>query len=201
MDFTVEQLRAIAQQVCRGKATAEQESFIVAFYQKVFKQSFSRCKCQLCDAIFLIIKNIDKMSNYRLKKGIVLRQHGKPYRLTHKNLTDELAKMHLAARPGDVKFFDVVPTKQATIPFQEKKQEPVKEPIPENVDTGAHVIDEQDDIAQVQDNTLNDVIDQANKLKDLKQIIAENDIFIELRADLDTFKNFKGLKAKMLKLL
>lgn len=110
MRFDGEELKAIAKDVCKGKATAEHKRFIVAFYRKVFKRSFSRCKCQLCDAIFLILQNLDKMdTKFKLKKGIVLRQHGRPYRLTHRNITDQLAIEHLKAKPQDAKFFDYIP--------------------------------------------------------------------------------------------
>lgn len=110
MQFDKQHLRAIASEVCKGKATAEQKRFVVAFYRKVFKKPFTNCNCQLCDAIFLILNNINRMeTKFKLKKGIVLRQHGKVYKLTHLNLTDELAIKHLKANPGDMKYFDYIP--------------------------------------------------------------------------------------------
>lgn len=104
-------LRAIAQLVCRGEATVEHERFIVASYAKVFRKPFARCKCQLCDAIFQIIKKLKQMEEckFKLKKGIVLVDFGSPIRITHQNLTNENAITHLKRRPQDAKFFDYIP--------------------------------------------------------------------------------------------
>lgn len=119
-------LRAIAHDVCTGKATAEQQKYVVAFYEKVFRHRFDMCHCALCDAVVLILRNIKKMeAKYRLKKGIVLRRHGLSYRLTHTNITDQLAEEHLKARPGDAKFFDLLPVKKVVEPIIEA--EPVTE--------------------------------------------------------------------------
>ncbi len=135
MQFDREHLRAVASEVCRGKATVEQKRFVVAFYRKVFKKPFTSCNCQLCDAIFLILKNINRMeAKFKLKKGIVLRQHGKVYRITHQNLTDELAVKHLKNNPQDAKYFDYIPPEALKVikgeqPSKEKPEEkPEAEP-------------------------------------------------------------------------
>lgn len=139
--FTEQRLREIAKDVCKGKATAEQDAYVVAFYTHIFKKPFSQCKCQLCDALFLILQNLNRMNTkYRLKKGIVLRLPGKAYRLTHNTITDELAEKHLTAQPEDVKFFDLVAEK-----FRPKKAAPV---LPESVKEEVIEIKPEDDKAE-----------------------------------------------------
>ena len=142
--YTEKKLRDIASDVCKGKATAEQQAYVVAFYTHIFKRPFSSCKCQLCDAIFLILQNLNRMNTkYRLKKGIVLRLPGKAYRLTHNTITDELAEKHLSVQPEDVKFFDLVPDK-----YMPKKPEPVKQVAEEVVEIKPEDLPN-DDLAEV----------------------------------------------------
>ena len=109
-----QKLRNIAGLVCRGEATKEQEAFIVASYAKVFGVNFSRCRCQLCDAVFLILNNLNRMERqYKLKKGIVLRLGAK--RITHINITDDLAIELLKQQPLDIKYFDQFPKQEIKV--------------------------------------------------------------------------------------
>ena len=107
-------LREIAGLVCRGEATKEHETFIVASYAKVFGSTFSKCRCQLCDAIFLILKNLNRMERqYKLKKGIVLRLGAK--RITHINITDDMAIEYLLINPTHTKYFDQFPKQEIKV--------------------------------------------------------------------------------------
>jgi hypothetical protein len=123
-------LREIAGEVCRGEATSEHEAFIVASYKKAFGKNFAKCKCQLCDAIFLILKKLENMGEFTLKKGIVLTRAGKVYRLTHKTINDKLAREHLKAVPRDIKYFDKVPLEFRQELFPPPVKVEVQKPIP-----------------------------------------------------------------------
>ena len=134
-------LRAIAHDVCTGKATAEQQRYVVAFYEKVFRHKFNMCHCALCDAVLLILRNIKKMeAKYILKKGIVLRRHGFSYRLTHSNITDQLAEEHLKAKPGDAKYFDAIPKKAVVEPVVKEVVETADESVEPVVEQAEKVI-------------------------------------------------------------
>jgi hypothetical protein len=107
----IEQLKELIKQVCKGEATVEQEKFIVASYQKIYGKPFSNCRCQLCDAIFQMLKTIETMNSqtFKLKKGIALNRFGQPEIYTAETITDEAAIAHLRERPQDVHLFDVIP--------------------------------------------------------------------------------------------
>jgi hypothetical protein len=63
-------LTTIGEKVCKGIATQEEENYIKDMYRKVLGVAFSACKCQLCDAYFLILKRQRTMSRFKIKKGI-----------------------------------------------------------------------------------------------------------------------------------
>ncbi len=173
-------LRRMAAEVCKKGATKDQEEVIVALYRKVFRQPFSSCKCQLCDAIFLILNNLEKMENrFQLKKGIALTQFGKAYRLTYMTITDKLAMEHLRARPQDAKFFDRIPGEylQGKIELKAKEQ-------PET---------DYSDLVYL--------VETAEKLSELKMIASRYDIFESYMEEFSKNKNFRSLKAKMLNVL
>lgn len=103
-------LKQIASDICSGKATAEEEGYVRYMYQKAFGVAFSSCKCQLCDAIFKIIKKLENMSIFRLKKGVCLRiKYGDPRVFTASSITDELAIEHLKNNPSEAKFYEFIP--------------------------------------------------------------------------------------------
>ncbi len=104
-------LREIASLVSKGKATKEQEEFIVGSFQKVFGKRYNLCNCQLIDAIFMILKKLKNMNEckFKLKRGVVLTSFGKPYKYTYDNLTNEGAIAHLTEHPEDAKLFDYIP--------------------------------------------------------------------------------------------
>jgi hypothetical protein len=136
----IQRLKEIAPSVCKGTANNEEIAYVKSCYQKAFGVPFSQCKCMICDAIFMIIKKLNTMSNYKLKKGICLRvKFGDPVFITSSNLTDKLAEEYLKNNPGGERFFDFVPEKHKVQPVQnvileepkfeepEQTQEPAQE--------------------------------------------------------------------------
>jgi hypothetical protein len=136
---TIAKLKSLVKVICRDEATVEEKAFVVASYEKAFKKSFQGCKCMICDAAILTIRQMERMKqlSFKLKKGIALTRFGVPEIYTSENITDEAAIAHLRARPQDARLFDYIPDsfkmgkyEQATA---KSEAEAIQEALPEIV--------------------------------------------------------------------
>ena len=134
----IERLRDIHKRLLEGSESDGDKTYVTSAYQKIIGKPFSGCKCEIFDACVFLIKKLNDMSEYRIRRGVVLRHNA--FVLTHNNCTDEQAKSYLERNPQDRHFFEKLPPVRKPSPVVETKPEPT---IEEKEEVKEEVVEEQ----------------------------------------------------------
>lgn len=126
----------------KGGFSISDRELIEKLYFIALNKHFKKTTCGDCyeDALIEInieykrTKKINKMSNFALKNGVILRTIDIPEIMSFKNTTDELSLKFLNKYPGFIDFFAVYPENWEELAKQvekEAKKEPKVEEIVE----------------------------------------------------------------------
>jgi hypothetical protein len=122
----LEEVKAFARDYINGNQTSERRRTIAAAYFQVTGENLrSSCKTCIVEAIFKILRFMEKQPcQYRLKKGMIIQPFGGGI-ITNDNLTDAIAEQALTDHTANPSMFSAMPApKQAS-----QAQQPEKTPV------------------------------------------------------------------------
>jgi hypothetical protein len=106
----VEEVRSFARDYINGQKTPQRRQAIREAYREITGEEL-RHSCDTCyiEAIFKILKQMDKPScAYRLRKGVIIQPFGGGI-ITNDNLTNEIAEQALSDHTANASMFAVMP--------------------------------------------------------------------------------------------
>lgn len=126
----------------KGGFSMSDREFIEKSYFMVLNKYFKKTTCGQCyeDALIEInveykrTKTLNKMSNFSLKNGVILRTNDIPEIMSFKNTTDELSLKFLRSYPDFIDFFAVYPENWKELANPVEKKAKIEPKVEEKVE-------------------------------------------------------------------